>query len=519
MVKITKKNLKGGKKLGQGSYGCVVNPPLKCLNKQLLRDNNFELNDEYISKIIKTKYSDVSFAELNMGVKLNKIDDKYNFFVPFVNACYFTPQKHNDIIYLSADGKIISSNPDDTNSDSGESYQTDIEFKTDVSTNIMRQNKNKCILKKNSDYINLIGPIAGNNLSNILLNSSNVSKINFIKNNYWYIFSYMIKGLSLLHNKKIVHKDIKPSNLVVNFKYLKNNFDIKKTKKKYKSYDVKKYRNERTDTDISETERYETERSETERSETERSETERSETERSETKETRNNKKKTKRVYNKNIIDCRIRYIDFGLSLNLNKRKYKTDEIISLLTDGTLYYTPINILAIKILYKLINRGYDPLKKDFLYQMMLKMGKIYQKNRDYYHYEGIRNNSFNFSDNSESSLSSSSSSSIFSEVKSKNYYLTPAKYESVFKIILDMYKHNTLNSHIIDFLYGWDIYSLGIVFAKIAIYAKIKDPAFKSIIFKMIDLNPKTRITVNEITKIPQYINNVLTAKKNIKINY
>ena len=44
--------------------------------------------------------------------KINNIDIKHNFFVPFINACYFTPQKHNDIIYLSADGKIISSDPD-----------------------------------------------------------------------------------------------------------------------------------------------------------------------------------------------------------------------------------------------------------------------------------------------------------------------------------------------------------------------------------------------------------------------
>jgi hypothetical protein len=105
------------------------------------------------------------------------------------------------------------------------------------------------------------------------------------------------------------------------------------------------------------------------------------------------------------------------------------------------------------------------------------------------------------------------------MKSKNYYLTPHKYEIIFKNILEMYKNNTLNNHIIDFLYGWDIYSLGIVFAKIAIRANIKDKEFKNIIFKMIDLNPMTRITVNEITKIPQYINNILSSKKSIKISY
>jgi hypothetical protein len=108
-------NKNGGAKLGQGSYGCVISPPVKCLTKKLLRKNKIEQNESYVSKIIDTKYNEVAFSELNIGNKLLVIDENHNFFAPFVNACYFTPQKHNDIVYLKNNGRHISSSPDDPN--------------------------------------------------------------------------------------------------------------------------------------------------------------------------------------------------------------------------------------------------------------------------------------------------------------------------------------------------------------------------------------------------------------------
>ena len=105
-------NKNGGSKLGQGSYGCVISPPVKCLTKKLLRKHKIEQNESYVSKIIDTKYNEVAFSELNIGNKLLLIDKDHNFFAPFMNACYFTPQRHPDIIYLSQNGRHISSSPD-----------------------------------------------------------------------------------------------------------------------------------------------------------------------------------------------------------------------------------------------------------------------------------------------------------------------------------------------------------------------------------------------------------------------
>jgi serine/threonine protein kinase len=441
------KTFRGGKKLGQGSFGCVINPPLKCMDKQLLRTNPFTYTDDYISKIIKTKYSGVAFSELNTGIKIYKFDKEFNFFVPFINACYFTPQKHSDVVYLSSDGKLISTNPKSQgSSDSSDSSFSGFELKTDISTHLVKEHKTKCILRNNIDYLNLLGPIAGENLNNVLLHKN--LKINrFIKNNYWYIFSYLVNGLTILHKEKFVHKDIKPSNLVVDFKY-----------------------------------------------------------------------------DDKNIIHCRIRYIDFGLTIHLNKKKYSGDEILALLTDGTTYYTPIDIFAIKILYRLIKRGDNPSDKDFLDKMLNKMSKKYQMNKNYYHHEGIRNGYIVYEDTNTSMTKTKTKKKDDKKNDDKknineDYYLTLPIYEEIFKYILNLYRNNKLQDKIVDFLYGWDIYSLGIVLVKIMIKTNIKDINLKKIIFKMIDLNPDNRININELTKNKEYINNILNQTHLINIDY
>ena len=437
LKKTQKSGQNGGKKLGQGSYGCVISPPIEC-KSNLLRNNEFENDDNYVSKIIKTTHSDIAFSELNIGIKIHKIDKENNYFVPYINACYFTPQKHPDIIYLSSDGKFISSNPSSFNvNDDSSTYSKNIMLDSDVDTYLVKEHSHKCILKKDIDYLNLIGVIGGDNLSNILINSKHNNKIKFINNNYGYILHYLIKGLSLLHSHKIIHKDIKPSNLIIDFLY---NSNIWNQSKKHDIVHAKQV-----------------------------------------------------------ILKSRLRYIDFGLALVLNKKKYSNDEILYLLSNGTSYYIPMEIFAIKILYKLIKKGYDPNDKLFLYNMMTKIGKTYQKNSEYYHHEGIRHNHLVLK--TESSKDN------------KQYYLTAEKYQHTFKHILELYKSEKLEKQINEFLYSWDIYSLGIVIAKIIINADIENISLKNIVFKMIDLNYEKRIKMNELYS---YFDKIDTT---IKLNY
>jgi serine/threonine protein kinase len=428
-------NKNGGAKLGQGSYGCVISPPVKCLTKKLLRKNKIEQNESYVSKIIDTKYNEVAFSELNIGNKLLMIDENHDFFAPFVNACYFTPQKHNDIVYLKNNGRHISSSPDDSNI--SESIRDDDDSETSsVHSKIIKDNREKCILNSDIDYISLFGVNAGDNMSTLFNLNNNDSKILFIKNNYWYVFSYMLKGLSILHLKNIIHKDIKPSNMVVSFNY------INKSEK-----------------DLP-------------------------------------------------LIEGKFIYIDFGLSIYLNRRKYSMNDIDELFLNGTHYYTPLEIFAVRVLNKLINHGHSIYDSDFVNLMYLKTEKIFQKNKDYYHHEGIRHNMFKSKHDSESK---------------RNYYLTPLKYESIIKHILELYKKGQLEAYIPSLLKGWDIYSLGITFAKIIIKCNIHNLELNNIVFKMIDLNFEKRINVLQILKIKKYIHDIdinhSSSISSIKLNY
>ena len=132
-------------------------------------------------------------------------------------------QKHIDIVYLKDNGRHISSSPDSTEiSDSiiDEEDYSSFTIRTTLPSKIAKENKNKCILNLETDYINLFGLKGGDNLNVILNLDKEHPKIKFLKHNYWYVFSYMIYGLYLLHSNDIVHKDIKPANIVVSFEYL-----------------------------------------------------------------------------------------------------------------------------------------------------------------------------------------------------------------------------------------------------------------------------------------------------------
>lgn len=430
--KWTKKKQNGGEKLGQGSYGCVIRPPVRCNNNNL-RKEAFEISDNYISKIIKTKFNDVAFSELNIGQKISNIDKNHHYFVPFINACYFIPQKHPDISYINKNGKTLSNTPDINSLSELSDYNLldFIDYNSEIPDHIVKENKHKCLLKNDLRYLNLIGPYGGENLSTILINKKS-SHIEYIKNNYWYIFSYLINGLNLLHKKNIIHKDIKPLNIVVSFDY---------------ENDIQ---NELP------------------------------------------------------IINSRFKYIDFGLTIHLNRKKYLSNDISDLLSDGTHFYTPMNIFAIKFIYKMIKQGYDIYSRDFLYRLMNKAGKIYQKNRDYYHNEGICNNYFQMNNNSNSYNNN------------KSYYLNPFKYEKIFKNILEMYKNNKIEANIQNYLYGWDIFSLGITLSKIYIRTGINDSKFKDVIFKMIEQEPEKRITINELLTISNTIISKKTSKNTSK---
>jgi serine/threonine protein kinase len=443
----------GGIKLGQGSFGCVIKPPVECKNR-VLRPNKYEINDEYISKIINTRYNQNAFIELNLGKKLTTIDKKHKYFLPFINACYFTPQKHDSIVYVSPEG-VDYSDPNDSLMDKESSHKDGSSISTlnkgssKIPSHILTKNRNKCILSLNNEYINLIGIAGGDNLNTFITSEKANYKINFINKNFRYVFSYLVYGLFLLHSNNIIHKDIKPANIIIDFDYInKNKLEVFKKIKHHKEA----------------------------------------------------------------VISCMLRYIDFGLSINLNKRKYNSNEIEELLANGTHYYIPLEIFAIKLIYKLIKRGYEPIDKGFIELLTNKIYKSYHRNKDYYHFEGIRHSYFKSKKHIHSVKKTHKkiidNQHIQDNASQNTYYLNQSKLEMTVKNIYELYKNNKLENNITSFMYGWDVYSLGITLAKIYIKTNVVDLDYKNLIFKMIEIDFNKRISVQDLLKTPKFHENL-----------
>lgn len=189
----TKKNQKGGKKLGEGAFGCVVSPPLQC--KKTLKTIKNVNSTDYVSKLIsiKNKYDVEEIThELKMNKKLYDLDKNNFYFTTIIDGCVLknVDKKRKDIKFVNKKEK---------------------------------SDKEKCLILKKKKNMNLIMKNAGLNLDDILLYEKKyIKERELIKKNYINIFYHLLKGLKKIHNAELTHHDIKPDNFAVNV----NNNDL-----------------------------------------------------------------------------------------------------------------------------------------------------------------------------------------------------------------------------------------------------------------------------------------------------
>ena len=75
--------LKGGDKIGEGSFGCVITPPIPC------KDNSIK-NKSYVSKIIKANNKrdfDDTMHEIRLGSLFKKVDPDSKYFTFIFDYC------------------------------------------------------------------------------------------------------------------------------------------------------------------------------------------------------------------------------------------------------------------------------------------------------------------------------------------------------------------------------------------------------------------------------------------------
>jgi serine/threonine protein kinase len=168
------------KKVGEGSYGCVHNPPLKCKNKP------YNPDPTKVSKILTRKNANNELKEFKL---IQNVDKKEDFHLGQPDSCF----------------------PDDNAEN-----QTAID-----------QCKRFDSMRISTDYKLLLLKNGGNNLSQIedkfkKLTLNNTNRIRL--ENFWLDMSRLIYGSKVLMDNGIVHHDLKQQNIVYNEKNGRVNF-------------------------------------------------------------------------------------------------------------------------------------------------------------------------------------------------------------------------------------------------------------------------------------------------------
>lgn len=218
--KASYKTMKGGKFLGEGSFGCVVSPALSCITN-LKSSNKYKKTSKsnnrrtIVSKIILSPDDSVK-DEIDIALKLKKLDPHQKHFITLNDYCKLkrVPVDRSNIASVRY-------------TDTSGTYFQKLEKKS--------LDKKYCPVDLSMQPINLIMPYGGYDLIEIahiidkygldinkgkLLDDNKQNKLTTARmlfKNLRNCIKNLLLGLLKMHRNRIVNRDIKEENIMANY--------------------------------------------------------------------------------------------------------------------------------------------------------------------------------------------------------------------------------------------------------------------------------------------------------------
>jgi len=186
-------NLRGGKYVDEGGFGCVVTPAIPCSHK----DKNLE---RYVSKISREDITN----EIKISSILAKLDPTKKYYLTHNKYCY------------------INNIPDNRDNVVSVHYTDEDLTKFDIDPGQEKKDKKACYVELDLKPINIIMEHGGYSLSSIM-KTNRKSKGTRALMHQMFIdnlrpnFKHLILGVVKMHNNRIVNRDIKQKNIMMNW--------------------------------------------------------------------------------------------------------------------------------------------------------------------------------------------------------------------------------------------------------------------------------------------------------------
>ena len=259
---VKRKGMRGGKYLGQGSYGCVITPALKC-NKFSLFGNSSKSskNNKHntkISKIVLAENKGIR-EEININYKLKKIDPAMAYFITIDEYCKIKdiPKDRSNIITVKYKHKeqnnSYNSDYDAYNNNTSDTHHIRYDKSKYVTLQKKKLDKKYCPVDLHTNPINIIMPYGGYDLYDIMnsirdykfkptntLHPSLLQKtstnntiliqqyiVHMLYTNLKHYLKHLLYGIYKMHKNRIVNRDIKPENIMAKYNKESNNINIR----------------------------------------------------------------------------------------------------------------------------------------------------------------------------------------------------------------------------------------------------------------------------------------------------